>query len=71
MDKHVGLAIGEDGDQVVQGHKTEVGIIVDQLGEKLGDRRRGRVGRYSLSHLERSSRHVVCVCCAAWSVVLI
>lgn len=52
MREHIRLAICEDGDQVVQGHETEVGIIVVQLGEKLGDGGGGRIGRNSLRHLE-------------------
>lgn len=58
MREHIRLAVGEHGDQVVQGHETEVGIIVVQLGEKLGDGRRGRIGRNSLRHLEFQSRRV-------------
>lgn len=58
MREHIRLAIGEHGDQVVQGHETEVGVIVVQLGEKLRDGGRSRIGWDSLRHLEFQSRRV-------------
>lgn len=56
--EHIRLAIGEHGDQVVQGHETEVGVIVVQLGEKLSDGGGSRIGRNSLRHLEFQLRRV-------------
>lgn len=50
--EHIWLAVGEDGDKVIQGHEAEVRIIVAQLGQQLHDRAGRRVGGYARSHLE-------------------
>lgn len=45
MAEHVWFALGEDGEQVVQGHEAEVWIGIIQLAQQLGDGARIRVGR--------------------------
>jgi hypothetical protein len=50
--QHVVLGIGENGNQVVQGHEPEVRVRVAQPGEELYDRMRGRVWGYARRHLE-------------------
>lgn len=53
MMQHVILGIGENGNQVVQGHEPEVRVRVVQLAEELDDRVRGRVWGYARRHLGR------------------